>query len=182
MSTPSYKSLPDSGILLTIKSELEKYISSTIEDRISEVLNFPKQNLASVGYIAGLSECIKYLDSDVVSDIVKSLKKNKFLNGPNFNDCLPVVIAIIENHNDKFSDKQKQKMRKIWISDCKKQAKPKSKKSYLALQMLLWKDEGAGEDDKEALENESFDSKAFLNSKPIAKLFIKSFIKAYYSK
>ena len=113
LSTPSYKSLPDSGILLTIKSELEKYISSTIEDRISEVLNFPKQNLASVGYIAGLSECIKYLDSDVVSDIVKSLKKNKFLNGPNFNDCLPVVIAIIENHNDKFSDKQKQKMRKI---------------------------------------------------------------------
>ena len=182
LSTPSYKSLPDSGILLTIKSELEKYISSTIEDRISEVLNFPKQNLASVGYIAGLSECIKYLDSDVVSDIVKSLKKNKFLNGPNFNDCLPVVIAIIENHNDKFSDKQKQKMRKIWISDCKKQAKPKSKKLYLALQMLLCKDEGAGEDDKEALENESFDSKAFLNSKPIAKLFIKSFIKAYYSK
>ena len=113
LSTPSYKSLPDSGILLTIKSELEKYISSTIEDKVSEVLNFPKQNLASIGYIAGLSECIKYIDTEVVNDIVGSLKKNKFLNSPNFNDCLPVVIAIIENHNDKFTDKQKQKMRKI---------------------------------------------------------------------
>ena len=49
VSTPSYESLPDSGVLLTVKTDFENYVSSTINDQVEAILSDPKTNLSSVG-------------------------------------------------------------------------------------------------------------------------------------
>lgn len=160
-----------------MKEDFEKYIKESIGEHIKDVLKNPKQNLGSVGFIAGVSNCIKYLTPETVTSIVDGLEENKFLKSNNFNEIIPLCIPILENFSSKFDSRQKEKMHKICIDDAKA-AKSKSKKMYLALQCLFSKDERAKDLENNTLEK--FNAKAFLNNKSLAKLFIRSFIRIYY--
>jgi hypothetical protein len=179
MDTPSVKSMPDSGVILTVKKEFETYIESTIDENVREALEDPRKNLSNIGYIAGLSCCLKYLDDDTADAVVSALRKQDFITNENFNDVIPICISIIENFSDKFANKEKQKMRKICIRDAKK-GKSKSKKLYLALQFLFSKDDAAQDIDEETLEK--FNARSFLTNKSLAKLFIRFFVGTYYNK
>ncbi|CAI2371899.1 unnamed protein product [Moneuplotes crassus] len=161
-----------------IKTSLTQNIKNNLVKRVREVLDDPKSNAGSVGYVAGVSTLVPYLSESVsemivssVSDAIKSKREYIY-------DLLPLIIAVLKIYPSKFSKDLTNTLLKLSISQTKK-GKKRSKSLYLSLQLLLsnLKGDSASFDKKFG----DINPKAFLKSKPLAKIFIRFFIESYYS-
>ena len=109
-STPSDISYPDSELIASIKSGVEKFVSSTIDENIKDVIKDPKGNNGSIGWIAGFTWVLKYLSNSVVNGVVSSITSSNYLKSENFTEVLPLWIWLIENFDDKFSESEREEM------------------------------------------------------------------------
>ena len=176
-STPSDRSFENIDRLMEVRSQFEYNIEQTLMTHVKDALRNPKAHVGSTGYIGGLAYTLKYLDERTTDFVVKTLRKCKFLNSENVSECFPLCISIIEKYDDKFTEDELEKLKKISL-DYSKKCSSKSKKLYLGTQLLLTKLKDGNIFGYESLSK--FNSKTFLKSKPLAKLFIKYFITTYY--
>ena len=89
---PTDVSFSDFESINILKSELEKFISSTISKHIENVLNSPDTYCGSVGIIAGLSYVLKYLSNSLVTEVTKAITSSGYLESDNFIEVLPLCI------------------------------------------------------------------------------------------
>jgi len=178
LSTPSIKSNLSSELSSEFVSDVNKYVSSNVKEHITNVLDDPSSNAGSVGFIAGLSCTLEYLDPSISDSVLSALRNKNFLDSENFVEVIPLCINLIEKSDDKFSKDEIDKMMELSLKNTKKNRK-KSKKLYLSLNLLL----STQKDGSLILEDgiSKFNIKVFFKSKPLAKLFIRHFISTYYT-
>jgi hypothetical protein len=110
--------------------------------------------------------------------VVRAIRPYAFRDSQDYTEIIPILISLIENLDGTFNSDEISDIRDICLSQSRK-ASRKSKKLYLALQLLLTKD--TSEMVVFSSNDKNFNPKVFLKSKALAKLFIRFFISTYYS-